>query len=127
MFNVQRTIACALVLFLGVTHASVPTSYAQETYQATHYGTSYQGRTMANGQPYDTNNTRILAVPPSMYSVPMGTRFTVTGPAGSIEVERTDSCPGCDTRTPRLLDLSEAGIIAVCGSLGSCYVTLQQE
>lgn len=78
---------------------------------------------MANGQLYDTNNSRILAVGPHMYSVPMGTQYVVTGQAGSIVVERTDSCPGCGTT---LLDLSEAGITAVCGSLGSCTITLER-
>lgn len=99
---------------------------AQQTYRATHYGTSYQGQTMGCGGRYNTTDTTILAVPPSLYNIPCGTQFQITGPAGTIIVQRTDSCPGCDRSSPRMIDLSEAGIIQVCGSLGSCIVTMER-
>lgn len=111
--------------------ALLHTSYAQEsqsantsTYRATHYGISYQGQTMGCGGRYDTNNPAILAVGPPLYaSTPCGTQFQITGPAGTIIVQRTDSCPGCSNQ---LIDLSEAGITQVCGSLGSCVVTMER-
>lgn len=108
--------------------ATVTLAHAQDTssYRATHYGTSYQGQTMGCGGRYDTNDTTILAVPPSLYHIPCGTQFTVTGSAGSIHVTRQDSCPGCDRSTPSMIDLSEAGITIVCGSLGSCIVSMER-
>lgn len=111
--------------------ATVTTVHAQDqlqptTHRATHYGISYQGQTMGCGGRYDTENTSILAVPPSLYHIPCGTQFIVTGPVGSIHVTRQDSCPGCDRSTPSMIDLSEAGITQVCGSLGSCTVQMER-
>jgi hypothetical protein len=78
---------------------------------------------MACGGTYSSWNTTIIAVGPADYSnYPCGTSLNVTGPQGSIEVTRQDSCPGCR----QMVDLSEAGIIAVCGSLGSCVVSVNR-
>lgn len=91
--------------------------------KATHYGESFNGRTMGCGGTYFSWDISIAAVPyPSRNSEwPCGTRFTVSGPAGSIDVMRTDSCPGCSFNH---LDLSEAGILAVCGFYGTCNVEI---
>ena len=53
-----------------------------------------------------------------------GTRFLLTGPAGTIRVIRQDSCPGCG---PRDIDLSEAGFERVCGplSVGRCDIAIE--
>ena len=91
---------------------------------ATHYGASYQGQTMGCGGTYDTNNTAIVAVSPDRYADwPCGTKMKISGPAGSVFVERTDACPGCSGNQ---IDLSEAGFIAVCGALaaGRCGVDI---
>ena len=90
--------------------------------RATHYGESYQGQTMGCGGTYDTADPTIVAVSPDRYeSWPCGTRLRVTGPAGTVDVIRTDSCPGC---SGNWLDLSEAGHARVCG-LGTCDVTIE--
>ena len=91
---------------------------------ATHYGESYQGQTMGCGGTYDTNNTAIVAISPDRYADwPCGTKMKISGPSGSVFVERTDACPGCSGNH---IDLSEAGFIAVCGSLaaGTCGVDI---
>lgn len=50
---------------------------------------------------------------------PCDTSLTVVGAVGSIVVRVTDTCGGCTNQ----IDLSEAGQIAVCGSLGdNCAV-----
>lgn len=93
--------------------------------EITHYGESFNGQSM--GCPgaglYWSNDPTIAAVPwPSRGSEwPCGTRFTVTGPAGSVEVIRTDACPGCGYYG---LDLSESGMLQACGYLGRCQVTI---
>lgn len=101
------------------------TSNAQNSeYRATHYGTSFQGGGMKCGGRYNTDDSTILAVGPHLFNVPCGTPFTIIGPNGSIEVTKTDHCGGCDANGyPFMLDLSEAGHIAVCG-IGTCRVTL---
>lgn len=92
--------------------------------EITHYGESFNGQTMACGGTYWSSDASIAAVPyPSRNQQwPCGTRFVVSGPAGSIEVVRTDSCPGCNHSQ---LDLSEAGMMLVCGYLGRCPVRIE--
>ena len=80
---------------------------------ATHYGYSYHWQRMGCGGIYSSYDESIVAVSPARYAEwPCGTELLVTGPAGSIVVSRQDSCPGC---SPNMIDLSEAGSIAVCG------------
>ena len=115
-----------LARWITVAVALPPEAPAQPTIAgtATHYGESYHGQTMGCGGAYDTNNTAIVAVSPDRYADwPCGTEMRVTGPAGSIVVVRTDSCPGCSGNH---IDLSEAGFVAVCGPLasGTCRVEL---
>lgn len=95
---------------------------AQQTLRATHYGTSYNGSPL--GCPgygtYSSSDPSIAAVGPPYYSQwPCGTVLELEGPAGTLVVIRQDSCPGCGSE---LIDLSEAGILQVCGSLGGCEV-----
>ena len=91
----------------------------------THYGVEFQGLPLGCGGFYDTDDASIIAVGPDHYDDwPCGTPLEVCGPAGCIEGERQDSCPGC---APNQLDLSEAGIAIVCGAGESiCEVTIRQ-
>ena len=56
----------------------------------------------------------ILAVGPGRYREWLcGTVLEIVGPGGTLRVARTDACPGC---ADELVDLSEAGSMAVCGA-----------
>lgn len=94
--------------------------------EVTHYGESFNGLAMGcdGAGRYYSWDVGVAAVPwPSRDSEwPCGTRFVVSGPTGSIHVVRTDSCPGCGSNH---LDLSEAGMLAVCGYLGRCPVWIE--
>ena len=93
--------------------------------EVTHYGIGFQGSQMGcpGSGVYDTNDTTIVAVGPSQYQQwPCGTGFYISGPNGSIWATRQDSCPGCGTNH---LDLSEAGMLTVCGYLGRCPVWIE--
>ena len=89
--------------------------------RATHYGESYNGLPLGCGTgDYRSENPRIVAVSPARYvEWPCGTRFEICGDRGCIEGERHDACPGCGRDH---LDLSEAGIAAVCGEVGTCAI-----
>jgi hypothetical protein len=90
----------------------------------THYGASYQGSTLACGGAYDTDDPSIIAVGYGRgAAMPCGTYIQVCGPGGCIVGQRQDTCPGCG---PFVIDLSEAGIAAVCGDgAGRCEATFQ--
>ena len=76
------------------------------------------------GVPYSSDNPSIVAVSPARYQQwPCGTQLIITGPANSIIVTRQDACPGCH---PSTVDLSEAGVLIVCGQVATCQVTIQQ-
>jgi expansin (peptidoglycan-binding protein) len=91
---------------------------------ATHYGESYNGLRMGCGGVYSSNDPTIAAVGPARYAEwPCGTTLEISGPDGSIIVQRTDSCPGCSAT---MVDLSESGNAAVCGSPPhTCRVTIR--
>lgn len=92
------------------------------TFRATHYGESYNGRPLGcTGMGvYSSNDSSIAAVGyPYSQTWPCGTVLELEGPAGTLTVIRQDTCPGCGAD---LIDLSEAGITQVCGSLGGCRV-----
>lgn len=92
---------------------------------ATHYGESYNGLTMGCGGTYWSTDPYILAVGPAMYAEwPCGTVLRITGPAGSLDIARSDSCPGCSGAN---IDLSEAGQAIICGQVGSnCRVSIER-
>lgn len=90
----------------------------------THYGESYAGGPLGCGVGiYDPADPTIVAVGPARYSDwPCGTRFRISGPAGSIIGVRVDACPGCGANH---LDVSEAAAAAICGYVGNCEVTIE--
>ncbi len=92
--------------------------------EVTHYGESYNGLTMGCGGIYWSWDTTIVAIPyPGRHAEwPCGTRFRITGPTGTIDAVRTDACPGCHRNQ---LDLSESGMLTVCGYLGRCPVYIE--
>ncbi len=97
---------------------------AQEVRNATHYGESYNGSGMScTGRLYYSSDLTLVALSYADKAIyPCGTPLIIRGPYGQIEVTVTDTCPGCTNQ----VDLSEAGITAVCGGLGSCQVTISQ-
>lgn len=81
--------------------------------RATHYGTAYAGNTMSCGAPYDPSDETIIAVADEQNdAAPCGERLLVCGPEACIYGTRQDTCSGCGRYD---LDLSEAGIAAICG------------
>lgn len=90
---------------------------------ATHYGSSYEGLSMGCGGVYRGADASIVAVGPSRYvEWPCGALLRVSGPAGSITVQRQDACPGCSAN---VIDLSEAANEAVCGQPSTCRVEIE--
>lgn len=91
---------------------------------ATAYGPSYNGLPLGcGGGVYSSDDTSIVAVGPARYQKwPCGTSIRVCGAAGCIEGVRRDSCPGCGANH---VDLSEAGLITVCGFYGTCSVEIE--
>lgn len=79
------------------------------------------------GKLYSSDDNTILAVSPARYQQwPCGTQLIITGPANPLDplvVVRQDACPGCH---PNTVDLSEAGVLIVCGGIHSCQVTIQK-
>jgi LysM repeat protein len=72
---------------------------------------------------YKPTDTTIVAVGPSMYSqFPCGTSIEVCGPKGCLTGLRKDSCPGCQGYH---VDLSRAGLTAVCGP-NACDIRLRR-
>jgi len=100
------------------------TNVQAQEFTATHYGESYNGQRMGCGGIYYSSDTTIAAVGyPYVAAYPCGTALELEGPDGrTLTVIRQDTCPGCGSG---LIDLSEAGIIQVCGSLGSCTVRVR--
>lgn len=88
-----------------------------QTGVASYYGSAHQGRTMANGQPFNMN-----ALTAAMWDVPFGTKYRVTYGSKSVVVTISDRGPA--KRLNRAIDLSKAafaklahpdvGIIKVC-------------
>ena len=120
-------LAFATLMLLAQEDAEVPETRYGPAIQgrATHYGYSYHGRRMGCGGTYSSYDPSIVAVSPARYAEwPCGTELVISGPAGVITVTRQDACPGCSST---MVDLSEAGSIAVCGSRPhTCPVTIRE-
>lgn len=89
---------------------------------ATRYADSLEGNTMACGGVFDQTNTFVVAVGYAYDTAwKCGTQLEVCGPAGCINGVRTDTCPGC---AGAHIDLSRAGLNAVCGNQSGCNVVI---
>ena len=91
----------------------------------THYGADYTGQPLGCGDGvYASDDESIIAVGLARdITWPCGTVIEVCGAAGCIVGVRQDTCPGCRADH---VDLSEAGIEAVCGpEVPRCEVRLQ--
>jgi LysM repeat protein len=72
---------------------------------------------------YKPADLTIIAVGPAMYNqFPCGTSIEVCGPKGCLAGVRKDACPGC---LDYHVDLSRAGLTAVCGP-NACEVRLRR-
>jgi rare lipoprotein A len=69
--------------------------------KASWYGQAHQGKTMANGQPFNMH-----AMTAAMWGVPFGAKFRVTRGDRSVVVTITDRGPA--RRLGRMIDLSQA-------------------
>jgi hypothetical protein len=79
---------------------------------------------MACGGFYVSHDTSITAVSLARDAEwECGVHLEVCGRSGCLRAVRQDSCPGCDRNH---VDLSEAGIVQVCGDAADlCDVTIQ--
>jgi LysM repeat protein len=92
---------------------------------ATSYADYFTGRMMGcmGAGPYSPTDVSIIAVGPAMHAqFPCGTKIEVCGPKGCLTGVRKDSCPGC---LAYHVDLSKAGLAAVCGPT-SCDVRVRR-
>lgn len=96
--------------------------------KVTHYGASYNGSVLGcSGAGYYSSVDDSIAAVGYPYSNewPCGTALELANPVTqqTLVVIRKDTCPGCGAN---LIDLSEAGITAICGGLGGCTVTVRR-
>lgn len=107
----------------------------------THYGESYNGGTLGCGnygnalaksrlyggvgdgiyRSSDPTIAAALQLPDGTRAYACGAVLDIVGSAGGIRVVVGDTCPGCAWNH---IDLSEAGIEAVCGGRYTCAVTI---
>lgn len=109
-----------ILMLFAASGAAAQGAQAQEmTGIATHYGASYDdgrhGLGCVGMGVYVGSDPTIAGVqyPEHDLLFPCGSQIEVSGPGGTIIVTRRDSCPGCRAQG-KLIDLSEAGIAAVC-------------
>lgn len=124
----------AVVAALAMT--STPAAQAQglvERGEASYYGDEYLGHNVGcrgmDYPPYSHDDVMVMAVGKTRHESgewPCGTLAIVTGPAGSIIVERRDYCGGCQGPHEGRIDLSRAGNALVCGTPGLCDVALER-
>lgn len=91
---------------------------------ATYYHPSLAGNRMGcmNAGWYNPSDPSVAAVGRGfVLGYACGQPITIVGPAGVLTVTQTDTCGGCG---PTHIDLSEAGIVAVCGGKHSCSIQL---
>src|SRR6478672_1031303 len=92
---------------------------------ATSYHDSFANKPMGciGAGLYKPTDTTIVAVGPAMYDqFPCGTSIEVCGPKGCLTGVRKDACPGCQAYH---VDLSRAGLTAVCGP-NACDIRLRK-
>ena len=92
---------------------------------ASSYSDSFANKPMGctGAGPYKATDLTIVAVGPAMYNqFPCGTSIEVCGPKGCLTGVRKDACPGCQSYH---VDLSRAGLTAVCGT-NACEVRLRR-
>ena len=90
------------------------------------YADSLEGSPLGCSQygVYDPDNQLIIAVSAAYHlQWPCGTQLQVCGPSACIVGVRADSCPGCG---PAQIDMSRAGVLAVCGNATGCAVTIRR-
>ncbi len=91
---------------------------------ATRYADSLEGGSMACGGAFDQDNEFVIAVGYEYDKAwPCGTQLEVCGPAGCTLGVRTDTCPGCPGGD---IDMSRAGLDAVCGNQTGCAVVIRK-
>lgn len=91
----------------------------------THYGESFNGQAMGcDARPYASDDAGIVAVGASRDAEwPCGTVLRICGPGGCLVAQRADGCPGCG---PYHVDLSEEGLLLVCGpGSGVCQADIK--
>jgi rare lipoprotein A len=86
-----------------IAKAPAPVQQARFSGMASWYGSQHQGRTMANGQPFD--RFRLTA---AAWSLPLGTKIHVVNMENGKSVVVTITDRGPHRRLRRALDLSEA-------------------
>ena len=92
---------------------------------ASSYHDSFTNKPMGctGAGPYKPTDLTIIAVGPAMYDqYPCGTAIEVCGPKGCLTGLRKDACPGCQGYH---VDLSRAGLTAVCGP-NACDIRLKR-
>ena len=109
----------------SVAGSSTATTAGTLSGSATAYADSFSGKMMGcmGAGPYSATDVSIIAVGPAMHAqFPCGTKIEVCGPKGCLSGVRKDSCPGC---LANHVDLSRAGLTAVCGP-NTCDVRLRR-
>lgn len=108
-----------------VSGSSTASSAGTFSGSATAYHDSFTNKKMGctGAGPYLPTDISIIAVGPAMYDqFPCGTKIEVCGPKGCLSGVRKDTCPGC---LAYHVDLSRAGLTAVCGP-NTCDVRLRR-
>lgn len=103
----------------------VPTAAGALKGYASSYADSFTNKPMGctGAGPYKPTDVTIVAVGPAMYDqFPCGTAIEVCGPKGCLSGVRKDACPGCQSYH---VDLSRAGLTAVCGP-NACDVRVRK-
>jgi outer membrane biosynthesis protein TonB len=91
---------------------------------ATRYADSLEGKTMACGGVFDQDNAYVVAVSLQYDQTwRCGDSLEICGSAGCITGVRTDTCPGCPGAD---IDMSRAGVQAVCGNQTGCAVVIRK-
>lgn len=90
----------------------------------TRYADELEDNNLGCGGVYDIENPYIIAVGWEYHEEwPCGTQLVVCGAAGCVLGIRADTCPGC---TGGQIDMSRAGVEAVCGNASGCNVVIQR-